>query len=112
MAGQYQYAQSYVVAPAPAAGQYAPAYDPAAYTPVPYQPAQYGYPYANRDELRTVFVTGFPPDFKDRELTNTCRFMPGYEARPCLRPVAVTQGALVQAHHAPPWAPSGMIDAF
>jgi hypothetical protein len=29
---------------------------------------------------RTVFVTGFPADVKERELNNMCRFMPGYEA--------------------------------
>lgn len=29
---------------------------------------------------RTVFVTGFPPDVKERELNNMLRFMPGYEA--------------------------------
>jgi hypothetical protein len=29
---------------------------------------------------RTVFVTGFPNDVKERELNNMLRFMPGYEA--------------------------------
>jgi hypothetical protein len=96
MASYPQYQQSYVVAPAPAATQpytQAQSYDPNAYAPVavqPYQSAQPQHyspgpqyipaPY-NRDELRTIFVTGFPPDIKDRELINMCRFMPGYEVR-------------------------------
>lgn len=29
---------------------------------------------------RTVFLTGFPNDVKERELNNMLRFMPGYEA--------------------------------
>jgi hypothetical protein len=32
------------------------------------------------DEIRTVFVSGFPHDVKERELHNLLRFMPGYEA--------------------------------
>lgn len=32
------------------------------------------------DELRTVFITGFPGDVKERELNNLLRFLPGYEA--------------------------------
>ena len=46
--------------------------------------------YNNRDELRTIFVTGFPQDVRERELMNLCRLMPGYEVRsshgglPCL----------------------------
>jgi len=32
------------------------------------------------DEIRTVFVSGFPNDVKERELHNLLRFMPGYEA--------------------------------
>ncbi|KAG2427887.1 hypothetical protein HYH02_014491 [Chlamydomonas schloesseri] len=32
------------------------------------------------DEVRTVFVTGFPVDVKERELNNLMRFLPGYEA--------------------------------
>ncbi|KAF8061951.1 HDAC1 [Scenedesmus sp. PABB004] len=32
------------------------------------------------DNLRTLFVSGFPPDVKERELHNLLRFMPGYEA--------------------------------
>jgi hypothetical protein len=32
------------------------------------------------DEIRTIYITGFPADVKDRELNNILRFMPGYEA--------------------------------
>jgi hypothetical protein len=32
------------------------------------------------NELRTLFLTGFPPDVKERELNNLMRFLPGYEA--------------------------------
>eukprot|EP00891_Asterochloris_glomerata_P004342 jgi/Astpho2/4342/Aster-07431 len=55
----------------PYAAQYAqpPAYAQAA-------PAYYGHP----DEVRTVFITGFPDDIKERELNNLLRFLPGYEA--------------------------------
>ncbi|KAK9811958.1 hypothetical protein WJX73_003005 [Symbiochloris irregularis] len=34
----------------------------------------------NPDEVRTVFITGFPQDVKERELNNLLRFLPGYEA--------------------------------
>lgn len=37
-------------------------------------------PYDPADELRTVFITGFPNDVKERELNNLLRFLPGYEA--------------------------------
>lgn len=33
------------------------------------------------DEVRTVFITGFPDDVKERELNNMLRFLPGYEVR-------------------------------
>lgn len=36
-------------------------------------------PFGNPDEVRTVFITGFPPDVKERELNNMLRFLPGYE---------------------------------
>eukprot|EP00955_Chlamydomonas_euryale_P068464 360124-Chlamydomonas_euryale.AAC.9 len=39
----------------------------------------YGHP-AGTDELRTIFVSGFPADVKERELNNLLRFLPGYEA--------------------------------
>eukprot|EP00878_Enallax_costatus_P012860 GHUV01013428.1.p1 GENE.GHUV01013428.1~~GHUV01013428.1.p1 ORF type:complete len:205 (+),score=45.62 GHUV01013428.1:76-690(+) len=32
------------------------------------------------EDLRTVFITGFPNDVKERELNNLLRFIPGYEA--------------------------------
>lgn len=89
--------QPYSVVPAAAPVQYptAATYDPNAYAAPPAQiqayttaaapayvaapQAQYAPYNANRDELRTIFVTGFPPDLRDRELTNMCRFMSGYE---------------------------------
>lgn len=30
--------------------------------------------------LAQIFITGFPPDMRERELHNLCRFLPGYEA--------------------------------
>ena len=44
--------------------------------------AAYAPPYANPDEVRTVFVTGFPPDVKERELNNLLRFVHG--CAPCM----------------------------
>ncbi|XP_034929230.1 uncharacterized protein [Populus alba] len=32
------------------------------------------------DEVRTIFITGFPDDVKERELQNLLRWLPGYEA--------------------------------
>lgn len=46
---------------------------PAPYAVAPPQPP-------GQDELRTVFITGFPQDVKERELNNLLRFIPGYEA--------------------------------
>jgi hypothetical protein len=93
----YYAAQPYSVVPAATHAQTYPSqhtYDPnAAYAaPMPqYQspapqayipaPQQYN-SFNNRDELRTIFVTGFPADVKERELANLCRFMPGYEVWP------------------------------
>ena len=37
------------------------------------------------DEVRTVFITGFPDDVKERELNNMLRFLPGYEVGACRR---------------------------
>lgn len=34
---------------------------------------------AAADEVRTVFISGFPEDVKERELNNMLRFLPGYE---------------------------------
>lgn len=75
-----QYAQP-VAAAAP--DPYQQAYGaPQAYAPAP----QYAYaaPYMhNPDEVRTVFITGFPADVKERELNNLMRFLPGYEVGHC-----------------------------
>ena len=73
-----------VAAAAPAADPYqhsAYAHPPPSYAPAP-QYASYAPAYgagANPDELRTVFITGFPADVKERELNNLLRFLPGYE---------------------------------
>lgn len=59
----------------------APAAAPAAYmyaASSPAAPAMSGL--GPGDEIRTVFVSGFPNDVKERELHNLLRFMPGYEA--------------------------------
>lgn len=61
---------------------------PALFAPMPGAPAA-AYMYSSSstaamanpsDEIRTVFVSGFPHDVKERELHNLLRFMPGYEA--------------------------------
>lgn len=52
--------------------------------PGPYGPGPGagGYPPPfNPDEVRTLFITGFPADVKERELNNMLRFLPGYEVR-------------------------------
>jgi hypothetical protein len=73
-------------APPPAAEAYNPySYAPPAYgaPPPAYNyppPAAYGgAPPGGVDEVRTVFITGFPGDVKERELNNLLRFLPGYE---------------------------------
>jgi len=49
-------------------------------------PAAYGAPAASGpgapygEEIRTVYLSGFPGDVKERELNNLLRFLPGYEA--------------------------------
>ncbi|KAL6747504.1 hypothetical protein V8C86DRAFT_1799554 [Haematococcus lacustris] len=61
---------------------------PSSYSaPLPYGGAPHSYggnaayaPPASSDEVRTVFMTGFPADMKERELNNLMRFVPGYEA--------------------------------
>ncbi|PRW58713.1 cell wall integrity scw1 [Chlorella sorokiniana] len=45
-----------------------------------YAPAPAAAPLPAADEVRTVFITGFPDDVKERELNNMLRFLPGYEA--------------------------------
>lgn len=37
-------------------------------------------PMLDTDEVRTIFILGFPPDVKERELQNLLRWWPGYEA--------------------------------
>eukprot|EP00892_Ulva_mutabilis_P003480 jgi/Ulvmu1/1503/UM011_0233.1 len=120
----YYTPQPYSVVPAAAPVQpyaSAPGYDPNAYAAPPAQVQPYGgqaapayvappqaqYPpyNANRDELRTIFVTGFPPDLRDREMTNMCRFMPGYEAASIKSGHGAQQGFVLftygsQAHQA------------
>mmetsp|Transcript_18014 Transcript_18014/g.32892 ORF Transcript_18014/g.32892 Transcript_18014/m.32892 type:complete len:263 (-) Transcript_18014:1965-2753(-) len=43
-------------------------------------PSQPPISYVNFEEIRTIFITGFPKDVKDRELNNLLRFLPGYSA--------------------------------
>ena len=74
-----QYAPVPAAAPAADPYQQAYAHPPPTYAPAP-QYAAYAPAYApNPDEVRTVFITGFPPDVKERELNNLLRFLPGYE---------------------------------
>eukprot|EP00854_Cymbomonas_tetramitiformis_P006984 gene6984-8329_t len=40
----------------------------------------YGGGYPGGDEVRTIFVTGWPSDVKERELVNLLRWFPGFEA--------------------------------
>lgn len=40
------------------------------------------------DDIRTIFITGFPEDVRDRELHNLLRFLPGYEACQVRQPAA------------------------
>ena len=68
------YAQQPAYAPAP---QFMPQ---PAYTPAPvYVPAPALGP--DGHELRTVYITGFPQDVKERELNNLLRFLHGYEVQ-------------------------------
>lgn len=69
----YQQPAAYPPAADPNAAYYAappPAYA-AAPPPYAYQP--------HPDEVRTLFITGFPEDVKERELNNLLRFLPAYE---------------------------------
>jgi hypothetical protein len=68
---------AYHAAP-PAHAGYA-AYPPSAYPPASAPPAYLGAPASSSEELRTIYVSGFPQDVKERELNNLCRFLPGYE---------------------------------
>lgn len=77
---------AYPYQPYPAGG---PPYQPAPYGAYeqPYNPAPYaggpgyGPPGGGYEEIRTIFVTGFPEDTAERELINMCRFLPDYEVR-------------------------------
>lgn len=78
------YQQPYVVAAAPPQPQpyavyeqYAPQGAPPQYQPVP---VTYAPPGGYADEIRTIFITGFPNDLRERELINMCRFMPDFDA--------------------------------
>lgn len=65
------------------APQYAAAPPPAqhyGYGPPQGYGGGYGQQYGQPDELRTIFITGFPGDMRERELNNLLRFLPGYEA--------------------------------
>ena len=91
MAAPYDYTQPYGAPPGfpPAYGAPPPAYPPLAYPPPAFPgypaygapPPAYGAPPASSDEVRTIFISGFPADVKDRELNNLMRFLPGYEVR-------------------------------
>ncbi len=80
---QYQ-PPPYATGPPPTAYGAPPPY--AGYPPVSYgaPPPAYGMPPPSGgggDEVRTIFISGFPTDVKERELNNLCRFLPGYEVR-------------------------------
>ena len=66
---------------APPGPAYAPQPTYGAYAPpgVPYGAPYAHDPAAPNDEVRTLFITGFPEDVKERELNNMLRFLPGYE---------------------------------
>ena len=110
--------------PPPVYGQPPPAYGqpPPAYAQPPQQaygappPAYYYQPApANPDEVRTVFVTGFPQDVKERELNNICRFLPGYEVRGRRDDVAPSGAMPCRAafRRVPcPPSPAGLADAL
>lgn len=73
----YQQPAAYPPAAAdPNAAYYAAAPPPAYGAP----PPAYGYQ-PHPDEVRTLFLTGFPEDVKERELNNLLRFLPAYEVK-------------------------------
>ena len=50
----------------------------------------YGYfaapaPPASPNDARTIMITGFPQDVKERELNNLLIFVPGYQVSFCLQ---------------------------
>lgn len=90
MAAPYDYTQPYGVPNFPPPYGAPPPYAPLAYAPPPAYPGYpypaapppaYGAPPPNSEEVRTIFISGFPADVKDRELNNLMRFLPGYEVR-------------------------------
>lgn len=80
------YAQHRTTADPNAAAAYAAAYStPSSYAGYNHQaPAAASSPYGV-EEIRTVFISGFPADVKERELNNLLRFLPGYEASQMVR---------------------------
>ncbi|KAJ4838793.1 hypothetical protein Tsubulata_021612 [Turnera subulata] len=70
--------------PAAAAPPPPPAAAPAPPPPAVHHPPPVLVDNTNRgqahDEVRTIFITGFPDDVKERELQNLLRWLPGYEA--------------------------------
>ncbi len=89
----YDYSSYYGGSAPPAAGGYPDQQYAAggAYAAAPpgYASSSYAYgapgAYAGADEVRTIFITGFPQDVKERELNNLLRFVHGYEVRSQLR---------------------------
>lgn len=80
------YGDPYAGGPPVAHDPYAMPQHPSAAVPHPYSAAYGAYtaggpPPAVVEEVRTIFITGFPPDVKERELNNLLRYMPGYEVR-------------------------------
>ncbi|KAH7422163.1 hypothetical protein KP509_13G094100 [Ceratopteris richardii] len=53
---------------------------PPHYAPWPPPPGHNPPSMIDVDEVRTIFILGFPPDAKERELQNLLRWWPGYEA--------------------------------
>lgn len=85
---------------APAAYETPYAYDPTtAYVATGLRDAP---PFAAEEEIRTIFITGFPEDVKERELNNMLRFLPGYQVGPRSRApttLPVSVGLVVLHRH-------------
>ncbi|KAB5539161.1 hypothetical protein DKX38_016694 [Salix brachista] len=86
--GIHPYHQQWPPAQAPAPPPSAPGAPPPVHhapPPVHHAPPPVLVDNSNRgppthDEVRTIFITGFPDDVKERELQNLLRWLPGYEA--------------------------------
>ncbi|KAG5237957.1 U1 small nuclear ribonucleoprotein [Salix suchowensis] len=79
--GIHPYHQQWPPAQAPAPPPSAPGAPPPVHhapPPVLVDNSHRGPP--THDEVRTIFITGFPDDVKERELQNLLRWLPGYEA--------------------------------